>query len=303
MDTLISFMDAGPFVAAFLIGLLGGAHCIGMCGGVMAALSFSVGEQSATQRLTLLMSYNVGRISSYVLIGVLAGILGSQLSDGAGLSIMRVIAGLLLLAMGLYVAGWWQGLTYLERIGNVLWRHLQPLSRQLMPVKTTGAALLLGMVWGWLPCGLIYTALVYAMAQADVISSAGVMLAFGLGTLPALLVAGVAAERMKALIQKRGFRSVMGAMIILFGCWTIWGTYQHAGHANHGAMDHAQMNHEDMDHAQMNHEGMDHAQMNHEDMDHAQMNHEGMDHAQMNHEDMDHTQMNHESMDHSQMQH
>lgn len=227
-----------PYLAAFVIGFLGGGHCIGMCGGIMAALSFSVPATEPARRWRILLSYNLGRIGSYTLIGVLAGALGYQLSAGHGLSVLRVIAGLLLIAMGLYLANWWRGLTYLEKAGGLLWRQLQPLGSRLMPVKSSGPALLLGMLWGWLPCGLVYTALAYGLSQASVAGAAGVMLAFGLGTLPAVLASGVFAERMKALMQHRGLRLLMAVLIMLFGVWTIVAAAQHSLHGGHG--DHSQ---------------------------------------------------------------
>ena len=222
-DILLTTIDLAPYLSAFLIGFLGSAHCIGMCGGLMSALSFSIPEEQVGRRFTLLLSYNIGRILSYTFIGALAGWLGFTLSAGHGLNILRIIAGLLLISMGLYLAGWWHGLTYLERLGGLLWRRIQPYSKRLLPVTSLPAALLLGGLWGWLPCGLVYTALVYGLSQASVSGSALVMFAFGLGTLPVLLVTGVLAERVKSLMQKRGFRTVMALLIVLFGCWTIWG--------------------------------------------------------------------------------
>lgn len=223
-----------PFAAAFSIGFLGGLHCIGMCGGVMAALSFSLPADARARRWGLLLSYNAGRIGSYCLIGALAGLLGFQLSGGHGISVLRLFAGLLLIAMGLYLANWWRGLVWLERGGSLLWRYLQPLGNSLMPVRTPGAALLLGGLWGWLPCGLVYTALAYALAQADGLAAMGVMLAFGLGTLPSVLAAGVFAERLKAVTQLQSLRTIMALCIMAFGLWTLWATAQHAGHAGHG---------------------------------------------------------------------
>ncbi len=225
-----------PYLAALMIGFLGGGHCIGMCGGVMAALSFAIPPEQRARRWRVLLSYNVGRIFSYSVIGLLAGGIGFQLSSGHGLSALRVLAGLLLIAMGLYLANWWRGLVYLETLGGFLWRRIQPLGKSLMPVKSSGSALLLGMLWGWLPCGLVYTALVYAIAQAQVIESAGVMLAFGVGTLPAVLASGVFAERVKHLMQLQRFRIAMALCIVAFGVWTIWGTYQHVAHGQ----DHSQ---------------------------------------------------------------
>ncbi len=234
MDSLFS-LDLLPYISAFTIGLLGGGHCIGMCGGIMAALSFSVPATERGRRWRILLSYNVGRIASYTLIGLLAGGLGYQFASGQGLSVLRIIAGLLLLAMGLYLAGWWRGLSYLEKLGGVFWRRLQPLGNRLMPVKNSASALMLGALWGWLPCGLVYTAVAYALAQASAFSSAGVMLAFGLGTLPPVLASGVFAERIKSLIQRRSLRLPMAILIMLFGVWTLWGTAQHAGHSDHAA--------------------------------------------------------------------
>ncbi|MYM63184.1 sulfite exporter TauE/SafE family protein [Pseudomaricurvus sp. HS19] len=220
-------------LSAFAMGLLGGGHCVGMCGGITAALSFAVPAEKRVRRWSILLSYNIGRIASYGIIGGLFGYLGQQLISGQGLSIMRLLAGLLLIAMGLYVADWWRGLTRLEKLGSYAWRWLQPLGKRLMPVSSPSRALLLGGIWGWLPCGLVYSALAYAMAQAQGAAAAGVMLAFGLGTLPAVLAGGLFAERLKQLLQSRGLRGLMGGLIILFGAWTVWLTLQHANHGQH----------------------------------------------------------------------
>ena len=224
--------------AAFVIGFFGGAHCVGMCGGIMSALSFSIPEDQPRRRWTILITYNIGRIASYAFIGLLAGLLGAQFSGGHGLGIMRVIAGGLLVAMGLYLASWWRGLQYLERAGGLLWKRIQPLGSGLIPVRSLSSALTLGMIWGWLPCGLVYTALAYAMAQAEGAAAALVMLAFGLGTLPAVLATGLFADGVKTAMQHQGLRSVVGSLIIVFGVWTIWGTLGHSGHHHNQGHDH-----------------------------------------------------------------
>ena len=244
----------------------------------MSALSFSVPDSQRGQRLRILLSYNIGRISSYTLIGALAGGLGYQLAGAGGVSVLRVIAALLLIAMGLYLAGWWRGLTYLEKAGGVLWRRLQPLSKALMPVRNARSAVLLGAVWGWLPCGLVYTAVAYALAQADGLAAAGVMLAFGLGTLPAVLMGGLMAERTKALLARRDFRLTMALIIIAFGLWTLAAALQHAGHSQHGGQhdDHAQHSGSSADGAPV----MDHSKMNHSAMDDSSMEPSTMDSAQ-----------------------
>jgi len=195
----------------------------------MGALSFGISDSSAAKRFTILLSYNLGRILSYGLIGLLFGSLGYLLGS---YSILRIIAGVLLIAMGLYLANWWRGLVWLERGGAYLWRYVQPLGKGLMPVSNSPKALLLGAVWGWLPCGLVYSALAYASAQANPYQAAAVMVAFGLGTLPAVLAGGVMSERIKTVIQNRNIRSAFALIIIGFGCWTIYAGLPHA-HAHH----------------------------------------------------------------------
>jgi len=233
-------MEWMTYSTALGLGLLGGGHCVGMCGGIMGALTFAIPDSARARRFSLLLHYNVGRVASYTLMGLLLGLLGG-FAGTAGTAALRVMAGALLIAMGLYLAGWWRGLTYIERLGGGVWRYLQPLGKRLMPVQSSPQALLLGVIWGWLPCGLVYSALAYAASQANGPAAAGVMLAFGLGTLPVVMASGLFAERLKALIQKQQIRSVFGILIVVFGSWTLWGSLQHAGHADHTGhgMEHA----------------------------------------------------------------
>ncbi|MBW6083160.1 sulfite exporter TauE/SafE family protein, partial [Pseudomonas aeruginosa] len=119
-----------------------------------------------------------------------------------------------------------QGLTRVEALGRGLWRHLEPFARRLLPVSSLPRALLLGAIWGWLPCGLVYSTLLWATSQGSALDSALLMLAFGLGTWPVLLATGMAAERVTALLRRRGVRIVGGLMVILFGLWTLPGPHQ-----------------------------------------------------------------------------
>ncbi|MFL0796773.1 MAG: sulfite exporter TauE/SafE family protein [Cellvibrionaceae bacterium] len=227
---------------AFLVGFLGAGHCVGMCGGIMSVLSLNTGKQGAA-RLFLLLNYNTGRIASYTCAGVLLGWLGSGITDfHAGNTILRWVAGGLLIAMALYLANWWRGLIYLEKMGSFFWKKIQPFGKGLMPVDSAMKALLLGGLWGWLPCGLVYSALGLATAQGSIQGGALVMLAFGLGTLPLLLITGVAAEKVHGLLRKTGVRLAMALLVFIAGVWTIWGGLGHAhhdhlghaGHSNHG---------------------------------------------------------------------
>ncbi|MDO9625643.1 MAG: sulfite exporter TauE/SafE family protein [Pseudomonas sp.] len=214
-------------VSALILGLLGGGHCLGMCGGLMGALTLAIPAEQRAQRLQLLIAYNLGRIFSYATAGLLLGMAGWALANSPAAMLMRVVAALLLIAMGLYLAGWWSGLTRIEALGRGLWRTIQPLTRRFMPVTSLPRALLLGGLWGWLPCGLVYSTLLWAASQGDALDSAALMLAFGIGTMPVLLATGMAAERMTALLRKQGVRMAGGILVILFGLWTLPGPHQH----------------------------------------------------------------------------
>ncbi|MEX6502754.1 sulfite exporter TauE/SafE family protein [Pseudomonas zhanjiangensis] len=218
---------APQLVSALILGLLGGGHCLGMCGGLMGALTLAIAPEQRAQRLRLLLAYNLGRILSYGVAGLLLGLAGWALASSPAALVLRVAAALLLISMGLYLAGWWSGLTRVEALGQGLWRHIQPLTRRFMPVDHAGKALVLGGLWGWLPCGLVYSTLLWSASQGDALDSAALMLAFGLGTLPVLLATGMAAERMIALLRKRGVRTAGGLLVILFGLWTLPGPHQH----------------------------------------------------------------------------
>lgn len=220
-------MEWPLLLTALALGLLGGGHCIGMCGGLMGALTLAipVEQRKGWTLWRVLLGYNFGRIASYTLAGALIGSLGWLIQDLGLDQWLRVIAGLLLIAMGLYLANWWSGLTRLEHLGRLLWRHIEPHARKLLPVTKLRQALLLGALWGWLPCGLVYSTLVWASSQGDALVSASLMAAFGLGTLPTLLATGLFAKRLMVFLRKRAVRSTAGVLIILFGIWTIPGPH------------------------------------------------------------------------------
>lgn len=223
-------------LTALALGLLGGGHCIGMCGGLMGALSLAIpAEERHGWRLwKILLGYNAGRLASYTLAGALFGSLGWLIRDLGLDAVLRVLAGLLMIAMGLYLANWWSGLTRIEKLGAGLWRLLQPYARRLMPVAHVPQAFALGSLWGWLPCGLVYSTLIWAGSQGGTGVSAGLMLAFGVGTLPTLLATGLAAQTLIGWLRKRPVRLTAALLVMLFGLWTLAAPHVHLIGGGHG---------------------------------------------------------------------
>jgi uncharacterized protein len=226
-------------VSAFLVGLFGSVHCIGMCGGIVGVLTMGLpasNRPSGLKRLPYLLAYNSGRIGSYVIAGAVVGFLGAgasrYLSPADALTAGRVISGLFMLALGLYIGGWSPALVHLERFGEKLWRRIEPFGRRFLPAKHPLHALGLGLVWGWLPCGLVYSALAFALASGDVMQGAARMAAFGLGTLPMLLAMGAAAHYLVVFTRKPAVRHFAGAVIIAFGVITL---VSPGGYLQHGA--------------------------------------------------------------------
>lgn len=216
------------YLAAFLVGLLGGVHCVGMCGGIVTALALGLPREvrDSARMLPYLLAYNLARIASYTLAGVLLGGVGYLAAHWSGLRHaqlgLQVLAALFMIALGLYLAGWWLGLARLERAGSQVWRHVEPLGRRFLPVRTPGQAFLLGLLWGWLPCGLVYSVLVWSISRGDAIEGGLLMLSFGLGTLPTLLLMGVAATRLSAFVRHVWVRRVAGMLVMSFGLWTLY---------------------------------------------------------------------------------
>lgn len=210
-------------LTAFLLGLLGSGHCFAMCGGIAGALSMRAGGQAgATTRSAALTMplYSVGRIGSYALLGAIAGTLGAVATQIVPdvLGLLRVLAGALLILMGIYLAGLWNGLRGLERLGGQLFARLRPV---LAGTRGPLEPLALGALWGLLPCGLVYGALAWTLTVAGPVQGALLMAAFGLGTLPAVLVAGFAGLPLGRALRRPGVRRVAGALLVGFGFWTL----------------------------------------------------------------------------------
>jgi len=215
-------------LTAFLIGVTGGVHCFGMCGGIVGALTLGLppapGHPLWT-RLPYLLAYNVGRIASYIVAGALAGGVGAWaahlLAVHQAQLALQIFAGLFMILLGGYLAGWWLILNRVEQAGGVLWRRIEPLGRRLFPVRTPAQALGIGLVWGWLPCGLVYSVLVWAIAAGGAAQGALLLLSFGLGTLPALLAMGATAATLATFVRRPAVRAVAGGLVILFGVYEI----------------------------------------------------------------------------------
>lgn len=212
------------FFAAFIVGLLGGVHCVGMCGGIVATLSFGLPAEARGRWQALLpwqLAYNSGRIISYVLAGALFGGIGALASHWIAIHeaqrVLLVASGVMMIVIGLYLGGWWFGVLRLERVGAKVWRWIEPVGRRLLPVRSSRQALALGLVWGWLPCGLVYSVLIWAIASGSALQGALLMLGFGLGTLPNLLAMGLFASQLARWAQQSWLRHLAGALVAGFG--------------------------------------------------------------------------------------
>ena len=250
----------------FLVGLLGSVHCVGMCGGIVGALSLAGARAGAgtgttsspatavafarsipgrpvavplvavpaaapafslsLQAVLRVLAYNSGRIASYAAAGALAGGLAGGVHTLAGLEGLRVagywLANLMLIALGLTLMEAWRGVARLETAGNLLWRRVQPWTRRVLPVDRPGKMLVAGLLWGWLPCGMVYSMLMTAVLAGSAGGGAAVMVAFGLGTLPMLLGLGLAGQRLRRALQRPAVRRAGGAVVLAFGVLGVW---------------------------------------------------------------------------------
>lgn len=216
--------DTG-FLAVFLIGLLGGVHCAGMCGGIVSALSLQMPAQAGERSpaWVIHLAYNLGRIASYAVAGAAMGALGSLgllLNNALPVQMtLYVTANLMMVALGLYLTGMTGALAFTERAGQWLWRRVQPMTRRFLPVRGIAQALPLGALWGWLPCGLVYSVLTMTLLTGSAARGALTMLAFGLGTLPNLMLAGLLLARFRGVVRGRALRTGAGLLVLGFGAW------------------------------------------------------------------------------------
>lgn len=233
------------YITAFFAGLLGGVHCLGMCGGIVGALTFGIkqddggipvkapgatAEQIAPDNsksfFPYILAYNGGRLFSYTIAGILVGgisMLASNLPVLHNIQFsLQIFAALFMIALGLYIGGWWFGLRKIEQAGGMIWKRIEPVSRRFIPVKSPFQAFILGTLWGWLPCGLVYTILIWCISTGSAIEGGLLMFSFGLGTLPLLLAMGVFATSLTSFIRKNWVRAFAGGTIIAFGVFSLF---------------------------------------------------------------------------------
>ena len=230
-----------PVLAAALItGVLSSAHCFGICGGISGLFAVNASVTSLRAQLPKAIMYNLGRVLSYAMLGSLVALLGKTTVEliPTMAAPVRLASGILIILVGLQLAFDWRILAPLEKTGAKLWKRIAPAAKGLVPVETLTQALGLGIVWGWLPCGLVYSVLLLAATTTDMLAGALVMAAFGLGTMPAMLATGMSASKLAQFMS--GKRLGAGLLIIVLGLATIAmpvmklsGTQEHSGHSGH----------------------------------------------------------------------
>lgn len=220
MEYQLTFTSS--FFAAFAMGLFSSLHCIGMCGSIIGTLTLSLKPEIRNNKSTLfsyVFNYNIGRITSYTLAGLLVGIIQALLllpfEVAHGHRILQLLSASIMVGAGFYIAGWFPRFAYIEKVGSKLWIILEPFGRKLIPVSTRLQAYLFGMVWGWLPCGLVYAALALATTTGDILRSALTMFAFGLGTLPSVMGVGIMTDILTKLSRMDRFKQVIGLLLVL----------------------------------------------------------------------------------------
>ena len=217
------------WAAAFAVGLLGGVHCLGMCGGIVGTLTLGLGPRTRGRLGSLVsyqLAYNLGRLVGYAVAGALMGGLGRLAVAAVPLEFAQRLlygfAALFMLLLGLYLGGWWRGLARLEQWGTRLWKHLEPLARRLLPIRSPLQAGAVGFVWAWIPCGLVYSMLLWSLSAGGALPGAWQMLAFGLGTLPTLLGLGLLAGAAARLGEQAWLPPLAGVLVLGFGAHALW---------------------------------------------------------------------------------
>jgi hypothetical protein len=223
----MSAADVISLGAAVVTGLAGSTHCFAMCGGMAGALGMRARATGAGPGAAFVdaSAFQFGRIGGYAVVGALFGVAGAALQSMFDLlrigAVLRVASGVLLILIGIRILIRWNLLAVLERLGARFWSRLQPLVRSAAHREGRGRALMLGFLWGWLPCGLVYSMLAFAATSGSATDGALIMAAFGVGTLPSMLTATLLASQLQRLLAQRWPRLMSGALLLLFGAWMI----------------------------------------------------------------------------------
>lgn len=272
-------------LAALAMGFFGSPHCLGMCGGIVAAFGISMRDLSPRKRRALIITYHIGRLISYMMLGVIASLIGSQviapfLTDNA---LPRILLGGALIFAALLMLGV-PVLNRLEKLGLGLWNRLSPIRQKVLPINSLPKAMGAGMLWGLLPCGLVYGALVMAVStaatQVDALSGAVFMLFFGLGTLPMLIATDSMIAFLQKMVAKFNLRQFSGVLMLISGLSVALSPaimhamhgHDHTAHAHHSTHDHTSHHgtHDHATHSEHNHHSPDH---NHNHSDHSHSTH------------------------------
>ena len=208
---------------AFLLGLGSSLHCIGMCGGIISAMSYvpsPAASVKTSSRVYLVGAYNIGRIASYMIAGAIVGVMSSLVfvnTNGIAYLLLQSVASIFLLALGFHIAGLLPQLKSIETLGSHFWNLLKPLAGRLLPADSVVKGIAAGMIWGWLPCGLVYSVLAWTMSAADPLLGGLYMLAFGAGTLPSMILTGLFSNSIFSLARRNSARKIAGLLIVAMG--------------------------------------------------------------------------------------
>ena len=247
------------FLAAFSMGLFGSPHCLGMCGGIVTAFGLSMQHVSDSKKNGLILTYHLGRLISYSLLGLIASLVGVAIFQSImSNSAPRIVLGAVLVLIGLAMLGL-PLFNQLEKFGMRFWQSLAPIRKKVFPIDSFGKALFAGLLWGFLPCGLVYGALMMAIAGNNVATGAALMFVFGLGTMPMLIATQKTVGMLQSSIKHFRLRQINGVIMMLSGLAVIFIPMMMHHNHNHGSHNQSSHSHT-MNETSMNH---DMATMNH----------------------------------------
>ncbi len=214
------------------MGFIGSLHCVGMCGGITVAFNQAVHQE---KQLQLSFTYQFFRIISYAILGALVAVFGALFTK-ASFPVLPILSGIFMILLGFYLVSFSAPLLGLEKLGHKLWKRVQPIQRSFLPVQTFSQATIIGLLWGLLPCGLVYSALALAVSSGSAIEGFIVMLCFGVGTLPMLLSVGMASQKLLSFAKKQWVKNIAAMIFILLGIYYIYSALaqDHSHHQRNG---------------------------------------------------------------------